>query len=101
MDDTLGARGGLNDTVRAGYGAAREHPRVARQLLTAEYGILNSVRAVRERNMMINASTDPNQNQLLAALPHDQQQRWLPHLEHVEMPLGQVHKAALSLIVLN
>jgi CRP-like cAMP-binding protein len=39
---------------------------------------------------MINASTDLNQNQLLAALPHDQQQRWLPHLEHVEMPLGQV-----------
>src|SRR5450631_3864103 len=40
--------------------------------------------------MMINASTDPNQNQLLAALPHDQRQRWLPHVEHVEMPLGQV-----------
>jgi CRP-like cAMP-binding protein len=39
---------------------------------------------------MINASIDPNQNQLLAALPHDQRQRWLPHLEHMEMPLGQV-----------
>ena len=39
---------------------------------------------------MINASTDLNQNQLLAALPLDQRRRWLPHLEHVEMPLGQV-----------
>ena len=76
--------------ARVGHGAAPEHPLVARQLLTAEYGILNSVRAVHERNMMINASTDPNQNQLLAALPHDQRQRSLPHLEHVEMPLGQV-----------
>lgn len=90
MDDTLGASGGLYDTAHAGHGNASEHPLVARQLLTAEYGILNSVRAVHERNMMINASTDPNQNQLLAALPHDQRQRWLPHLEHVEMPLGQV-----------
>ena len=39
---------------------------------------------------MINASTDLNQNQLLAALPLDQRRRWQPHLEHVEMPLGQV-----------
>src|SRR6202165_3874291 len=39
---------------------------------------------------MIEASTDPKHNHLLAALPHDQWQRWLPHLEHVEMPLGQV-----------
>jgi CRP-like cAMP-binding protein len=39
---------------------------------------------------MIDASTDPRHNQLLAALPHDQWQRWLPHLEHVDMPLGQV-----------
>ena len=39
---------------------------------------------------MINASNDPSQNQLLAALPLDQRRRWQPHLEHVEMPLGQV-----------
>src|ERR1700730_12216122 len=39
---------------------------------------------------MINASTDPRQNQLLASLPHDQRQRVLAHLAHVEMPLGQV-----------
>src|ERR1700736_1359859 len=39
---------------------------------------------------MIDASTDPKHNHLLAALPHDQWQRWLPNLEHVEMPLGQV-----------
>jgi CRP-like cAMP-binding protein len=39
---------------------------------------------------MIDASTDPRHNQLLAALPEDQLQRWLPQLEHVQMPLGQV-----------
>ena len=33
---------------------------------------------------------DPRQNQLLAALGESQFQRWLPHLEHVEMPLGRV-----------
>ncbi|MGA2190892.1 MAG: Crp/Fnr family transcriptional regulator [Steroidobacteraceae bacterium] len=38
----------------------------------------------------MDASTDPRHNRLLAALPYDQRQRWLPHLEHVEMPLGQV-----------
>src|ERR1700723_3935121 len=39
---------------------------------------------------MTDASTDPRQNHLLAALPQDQWQRWLPHLEQVEMQLGQV-----------
>jgi CRP-like cAMP-binding protein len=39
---------------------------------------------------MTDASTDPRHNHLLAALPHDQWQRWLPNLEHVKMPLGQV-----------
>ena len=38
----------------------------------------------------MDASTNPRHNQLLAALPHDQWQRWLSHLEHVDMPLGQV-----------
>src|ERR1700683_2773024 len=39
---------------------------------------------------MTDASTNPRHNQLLAALPQDQWQRWLPLLEHVKMPLGQV-----------
>jgi len=35
-------------------------------------------------------SHDPKKNQLLAALPDAEWQRWLPQLELVEMPLGQV-----------
>ena len=35
-------------------------------------------------------STDPKQNQLLAALPDAEWQRWLPQLEAVQMPLGMV-----------
>lgn len=35
-------------------------------------------------------SPDPQKNQLLAALPDAEWQRWLPQLESVEMPLGQV-----------
>ena len=35
-------------------------------------------------------SHDPLQNQLLAALPDAEWQRWLPQLELVDMPLGQV-----------
>jgi hypothetical protein len=30
------------------------------------------------------------ENHLLTALPDAARQRWVPHLEHVEMPLGQV-----------
>ena len=33
---------------------------------------------------------DLNANQLLAVLPAEERERWLPQLEHVEMPLGQV-----------
>ncbi|HWL75531.1 MAG TPA: Crp/Fnr family transcriptional regulator, partial [Burkholderiaceae bacterium] len=33
---------------------------------------------------------EPRNNQLLAALPAAEWQRWLPQLEPVEMPLGQV-----------
>lgn len=33
---------------------------------------------------------DPKKNQLLAALPDAEWQRWLPQLELVDMPLGQV-----------
>ena len=33
---------------------------------------------------------EPRKNQLLAALPAAEWQRWLPQLERVEMPLGQV-----------
>jgi len=35
-------------------------------------------------------SPDPRKNHLLAALPEAEWQRWLPQLEWVEMPLGQV-----------
>lgn len=35
-------------------------------------------------------SPDPKKNQLLAALPDAEWKRWLPQLEVVEMPLGQV-----------
>ncbi len=35
-------------------------------------------------------SPDPRKNHLLAALPEAERQRWLPQLEWVEMPLGQV-----------
>jgi CRP-like cAMP-binding protein len=34
--------------------------------------------------------TDPRRNQLLAALPDAEWQRWLPQFEWVDMPLGQV-----------
>jgi CRP-like cAMP-binding protein len=36
------------------------------------------------------ATQDPKQNQLLAALPPAEWERWLPDLELVELPLGQV-----------
>lgn len=39
---------------------------------------------------MTETSINPRQNHLLAALPRDQWQRWYPHLEYVDMPLGQV-----------
>lgn len=35
-------------------------------------------------------SPDPKKNQLLAALPDAEWRRWLPQLEFVDMPLGQV-----------
>jgi CRP-like cAMP-binding protein len=34
--------------------------------------------------------TDPKQNLLLAALPEPELQRWLPILQSIDMPLGQV-----------
>jgi CRP-like cAMP-binding protein len=36
------------------------------------------------------SSPDPVENHLLTALPDAEWQRWLPHLERVAMPLGQV-----------
>jgi CRP-like cAMP-binding protein len=36
------------------------------------------------------ATAPPRQNRLLAALPDAEWQRWLPQLEPVELPLGQV-----------
>ena len=38
----------------------------------------------------INTSRSPRQNHLLDALPHEQRERWRPHLEYIDMPLGQV-----------
>ena len=40
--------------------------------------------------ILMSVSPDPKKNQLLAALPDAEWQRWLPQLEFVEMPLGQV-----------
>jgi CRP-like cAMP-binding protein len=45
---------------------------------------------LRGTSMTIDASSNPKHNHLLAALPPDQWERWLPNLEHVELPLGQV-----------
>ena len=39
---------------------------------------------------MASSPLGPRRNQLLAALPDTEWQRWLPQLEWVEMPLGQV-----------
>jgi CRP-like cAMP-binding protein len=36
------------------------------------------------------AVSDPRRNRLLAALPPAEWERWLPHLEPVDMPLGKV-----------
>ncbi len=41
-------------------------------------------------NTVPHSKIDPRANQLLTALPPDDWQRWLPQLERVEMPLGQV-----------
>ena len=38
----------------------------------------------------MSTSLDPRHNQLLAALPDAEWQRWLPQLEPVDMPLGKV-----------
>lgn len=35
-------------------------------------------------------SLDPQSNHLLAALPEAERQRWLPQLEWVQMPLGEI-----------
>jgi CRP-like cAMP-binding protein len=49
-----------------------------------------SPKGLRSNNVMFDASRNPRQNHLLAALPQDQWERWRPHLEYVDMPLGQV-----------
>ncbi|MDP1968108.1 MAG: Crp/Fnr family transcriptional regulator, partial [Burkholderiaceae bacterium] len=38
----------------------------------------------------MNTANNPRHNQLLAALPDAEWQRWLPQLTLVDMPLGQV-----------
>jgi CRP-like cAMP-binding protein len=42
------------------------------------------------QNSVNTLSPDPTENHLLACLPDTEWQRWLPELERVEMPLGQV-----------
>jgi CRP-like cAMP-binding protein len=48
--------------------------------------------------MVIDASNNPRHNLLLAALPQDQWQRWQPHLEYIDLPLGQVLYEAGSVL---
>jgi CRP-like cAMP-binding protein len=43
-------------------------------------------------------SPDPRKNQLLAALPVPELQRWLPHLEYVDLRLGEVLYEAGSIL---
>ena len=40
--------------------------------------------------MAIHALPDPRKNQLLAALPAPEWERWKPQLEYIELPLGHV-----------
>jgi hypothetical protein len=42
------------------------------------------------RRLVKTPSPAPRENHLLTALPDAEWQRWLPHLERVAMPLGQV-----------
>ncbi|MBT9502768.1 MAG: Crp/Fnr family transcriptional regulator [Burkholderiaceae bacterium] len=46
--------------------------------------------AARARRLTLVNVSNPRRNQLLAALPPQEWARWLPQLEAVEMPLGQV-----------
>ena len=41
------------------------------------------------RELLEGNASEPKGNQLLGALPDAELQRWLPHLDHVELPLGQ------------
>jgi CRP-like cAMP-binding protein len=43
-------------------------------------------------------SPDPRKNQLLAALPEPELQRWQPHLEYVDLRLGEVLYEAGSIL---
>jgi hypothetical protein len=45
---------------------------------------------IRHALLVVNVILNPHQNHLLAALPDTDWQRWLPHLELIELPLGQV-----------
>jgi hypothetical protein len=41
-----------------------------------------------QEKIQVALTSDPKENQLLAALPDEEFLRWLPKLEAVEMPLG-------------
>ena len=47
-------------------------------------------RATHGAMMAVNPVSDPRQNQLLAALPTEEFDRWHPHLQAVELTLGRV-----------
>jgi CRP-like cAMP-binding protein len=42
------------------------------------------------RSAQMSAALDPRSNQLLASLPHDILERWLPNLELIGLPFGKV-----------
>jgi hypothetical protein len=59
----------------------------------ARHPLTPCTRAAWQRNtgsLPVTPKTEPKDNQLLAALPPAEWERWLPLLERVSMPLGQV-----------
>jgi len=63
----------------------------AQTFLTASYTqTLPRAPAIARPLALIRMSRDPKSNQLLAALPPAEWQRWIAQLEHVDMPLGSV-----------
>ncbi len=47
-------------------------------------------RAGLQESVLKAVASDPRENELLAVLPDAAYQRWLPHLDAVELPLGKV-----------
>lgn len=56
-----------------------------------------TARDEQESNLLL-SQDDPKSNGLLACLPEAEWQRWLPHLEPVELPLGDVlHESGVTM----